>query len=310
MRRSLQENGRVVDADAGVTTTAELGPVVAGLRVTGRAGSAITAEIGAMKATEQLDGLRMMAIDPIHFVAMPRALALTLAMPLLNGLFIVFAIAGAYSVGVDCSFGTSATPSCISIFDKKIGEQVGEWLSGGVNPMDLSQTAIAICKWFWDAYIIWETNGSGRAFGDAMIEWEYGRYYKRAAKTETGETGANAGWAPTRDNKYQLLSQYRGSLADRAACNRCEEAMRESLEYLFSGNNWVEHSCLNENEDPSGARDQHGDRVIADALAVKVMNDQPKQVTQVEQNYSPLSVAGRRKLRKSEEKQGGSNFKF
>ena len=87
-------------AVVGLSLVRELGPVLTGLLVTGRAGSAITAEIGAMKATEQLDGLRMMAIDPVHFVAMPRALALTVAMPLLNGLFIVLAIAGAYSVGV------------------------------------------------------------------------------------------------------------------------------------------------------------------------------------------------------------------
>lgn len=87
-------------AVVGLSLVRELGPVVTGLLVTGRAGSAITAEIGAMKATEQLDGLRMMAINPIHFVAMPRALALTVAMPLLNGLFIVFAIAGSYAIGV------------------------------------------------------------------------------------------------------------------------------------------------------------------------------------------------------------------
>jgi phospholipid/cholesterol/gamma-HCH transport system permease protein len=87
-------------AVVGLSLVRELGPVVTGLLVTGRAGSAITAEIGAMKATEQLDGLRMMAIDPIHFVAMPRALALMLAMPLLNALFIVFSIGGAYAVGV------------------------------------------------------------------------------------------------------------------------------------------------------------------------------------------------------------------
>ncbi len=87
-------------AVVGLSLVRELGPVVAGLLVTGRAGSAITAEIGAMKATEQLDGLRMMAISPIHFVAMPRALALAVAMPLLNALFIVLAIAGAYSIGV------------------------------------------------------------------------------------------------------------------------------------------------------------------------------------------------------------------
>jgi len=87
-------------AVVGLSLVRELGPVVTGLLVTGRAGSAITAEIGAMKATEQLDGLRMMAINPIHFVAMPRALALTVAMPLLNALFIVFSIAGAYAIGV------------------------------------------------------------------------------------------------------------------------------------------------------------------------------------------------------------------
>ena len=87
-------------AVVGLALIRELGPVVCGLLVTGRAGSAVTAEIGTMKATEQLDGLRMMAIDPIHFVAMPRALALTLAMPLLNAIFIVFAIAGAFAIGV------------------------------------------------------------------------------------------------------------------------------------------------------------------------------------------------------------------
>jgi phospholipid/cholesterol/gamma-HCH transport system permease protein len=87
-------------AVVGLSLVRELGPVLTALLVTGRAGSAITAEIGAMKATEQLDGLRMMAINPIHFVAMPRALALMLAMPLLNGIFITLSIAGAYVVGV------------------------------------------------------------------------------------------------------------------------------------------------------------------------------------------------------------------
>ena len=87
-------------AVVGLALIRELGPVVCGLLVTGRAGSAVTAEIGTMKATEQLDGLRMMAIDPIHFVAMPRALALTLAMPLLNAIFIVFAI-GVANQGLD-----------------------------------------------------------------------------------------------------------------------------------------------------------------------------------------------------------------
>jgi phospholipid/cholesterol/gamma-HCH transport system permease protein len=85
----------------GLSLIRELGPVLTGLLVTGRAGSATTAEIGAMNSTEQLDGLRMMAIDPIHFVVMPRAVALSLVMPLLSSIFIAFGIGGAYLIGVE-----------------------------------------------------------------------------------------------------------------------------------------------------------------------------------------------------------------
>ena len=215
-----------------------------------------------------------------------------------------------YVIGIDAAAGTGASNSVLSIWDAKSNEKVAQYADPNIKPERLAKLAIAIAKWFWDAYVIWETNGSGRAFGDAFIEWGYGKFYKRVPRSETGETGANAGWAPTRDNKYQLLSQYRGALADRIVCNRSEPAMFETLEYMFLGNNWVEHSSLSENEDPSGARDQHGDRVIADSLAVKVMDDQPKQVTQVVTEYSPLSVAGRRKLRKEIEEERKDPYQF
>lgn len=87
-------------AVVGLTLVRELGPVLTGLLVTGRAGSAMAAEIASMVATEQLDGLRMMSIDPIHLVAMPKALAMTLVMPLLSALFIAFAIGGGWIAGV------------------------------------------------------------------------------------------------------------------------------------------------------------------------------------------------------------------
>ncbi len=79
----------------------ELGPVLTALLVTGRAGSAVAAEIGTMVATEQLDGLRMMSVDPVDFVVQPKAMALALAMPLLSALFIVCALFGGYVVGVN-----------------------------------------------------------------------------------------------------------------------------------------------------------------------------------------------------------------
>lgn len=78
----------------------ELGPVITGLLVTGRAGSAMAAEIGTMNATEQLDGLRMMSVDPMGYVVGPKAIAMLLAMPLLASLFILSAVGGGYLVGV------------------------------------------------------------------------------------------------------------------------------------------------------------------------------------------------------------------
>ena len=77
----------------------ELGPVVSGLLFAGRAGSALTAEIGLMKATEQLSGMEMMAVDPIKRIISPRFLAGCLSMPLLAALFSAIGIIGGELVG-------------------------------------------------------------------------------------------------------------------------------------------------------------------------------------------------------------------
>jgi phospholipid/cholesterol/gamma-HCH transport system permease protein len=87
-------------AVVGLSLIRELGPVLSALLATGRAGSATTAEIGTMVATEQLDALRMMSVDPVHIVVTPRALAMVAVMPLLSALFIVCGLFGGYAVGV------------------------------------------------------------------------------------------------------------------------------------------------------------------------------------------------------------------
>jgi len=89
-----------VGAMVGLSLVKELGPVLTALLVIGRAGSATAAEIASMVTTEQLDGLRMMSIDPVDFVVAPKALALVIVMPLLAALFIVFALFGGYLVDV------------------------------------------------------------------------------------------------------------------------------------------------------------------------------------------------------------------
>jgi phospholipid/cholesterol/gamma-HCH transport system permease protein len=78
----------------------ELGPVVAGLLFASRAGSAITAEIGLMKATEQLSAMEMMAVDPIARVVAPRFWAGVISMPMLAALFSAMGVFGGYLVGV------------------------------------------------------------------------------------------------------------------------------------------------------------------------------------------------------------------
>ena len=77
----------------------ELGPVVSALLFAGRAGSALTAEIGLMKATEQLSGMEMMAVDPIMRIITPRFLAGLLSMPLLAGQFSAIGVIGGELVG-------------------------------------------------------------------------------------------------------------------------------------------------------------------------------------------------------------------
>lgn len=78
----------------------ELGPVVTALLVAGRAGSALTAEIGLMKTTEQLAALEMMAVDPLKRVVAPRFVAGLVAMPLLAALFTGAGVLGGWFVGV------------------------------------------------------------------------------------------------------------------------------------------------------------------------------------------------------------------
>jgi phospholipid/cholesterol/gamma-HCH transport system permease protein len=78
----------------------ELGPVVTALLFAGRAGTSITAEIGLMRATDQLDAMEMMAVDPLAYVVAPRFIAGIIAMPVLACVFNALGIFGAHLVGV------------------------------------------------------------------------------------------------------------------------------------------------------------------------------------------------------------------
>src|SRR5712672_3930395 len=92
--------GSAVGAVVSVSICRELGPVLTALMVTGRVGASMSAEIGTMKVTEQIDALRALAVYPVDYLVVPRALAMMISMPLLVAECIGFGIIASYLVAI------------------------------------------------------------------------------------------------------------------------------------------------------------------------------------------------------------------
>ncbi|MGQ4807364.1 Intermembrane phospholipid transport system permease protein MlaE [Candidatus Entotheonellaceae bacterium PAL068K] len=112
-----------------ISLITELGPVLAALMSIGRAGSALTAEIGIMRITEQIDALEVMALNPMRYLVVPNILAGIIALPLLGALFDVAGIYGGYLVGVEL-----------------LGVGSGTYFSGITEAVDLVDITIGLYK--------------------------------------------------------------------------------------------------------------------------------------------------------------------
>ncbi|TQV64897.1 MAG: lipid asymmetry maintenance ABC transporter permease subunit MlaE [Halothiobacillaceae bacterium] len=115
----------------------ELGPVITALLFAGRAGSAITAEIGLMKSTEQLAGMEMMAVDPMKRVIAPRFIAGFMAMPLLAALFSAVGVLGGFfigvgTLGVDAGAYWSQIESGVDFYDDIVNGVIKSLVFGAV----------------------------------------------------------------------------------------------------------------------------------------------------------------------------------
>lgn len=174
--------------------------------------------------------------------------------------------------------GRGASNSCISIGDTKTREKIGEFTMSGIEPTDLADRALALAHWFKGqsgegAFIIWEANGPGRLFGSRIISHGYRKVYFRTKENSLAKKVSDVpGWFTLKENKLDLLGEYRRSLASREFINRSREALRETRYYVHVLNSGVvAHSSSISTIDPTGARDNHGDRVIADALLWHIM---------------------------------------
>lgn len=134
----------------------ELGPVLSALMVTGRAGSAICAEIGIMRIEEQIDALECMAIDPYSYLITPKLVASLIALPLLTAFCDVVGILGGYLIGV-----------------KLLGISQGTYMSGVESSVDWGDVYMGIVKSLcFSVLIIWISTYKGYYAG--VDEGAYG----------------------------------------------------------------------------------------------------------------------------------------
>lgn len=175
-----------------------------------------------------------------------------------------------YVVAADVSFGTGASNSVIGAADKKTGEKILEYVDPDIRPGDLAEKAIAVARWLNSALLIWENNGPGRMFTTTVRESRYPHlYYAKKEHQYDRPDSETAGFATTNQSKYEMFGRLYNAYRDEKYKNPSKEALQESLEYVYvPSTRGIEHSKASGEADPSGARENHGDRVIVDGLLV------------------------------------------
>lgn len=219
-----------------------------------------------------------------------------------------------YVIGVDIAVGSGASNSVISVVDCKTGEKVAEFAHANIDPVKLAFTAIAAAKWFkgpdGPAFLIWEANGPGIIFSRTVIDRGYRNifYRSRENKVIRDQVSDEPGFYMSKDGKNALLGEYRRALADGHFINRSVEALRECSQYIYTKTGSIEHAEAINNIDPTGARANHGDRVIADALACRGLGARSEQKDKARSAVYPVGSFGWRMERRKRDKREAAIF--
>lgn len=210
---------------------------------------------------------------------------------------------GVYTAACDVAQGTGASNSVLVVYNNRTREKVAEYANPNLRPDLFGQYAVAVCRWFHDAFLVWEANGPGRIFGQAVTDAGYRKIYwkEKNEKSIASRYTDIPGFFATTESKTVLLGDYRRALDSGEYINRSREALEECLQYIFLPNGAVVHSSSTREEDPSGARESHGDRVVADALAWKAAKRAYKTV-EPEKVVLPGSLISRMLERRRAEK--------
>lgn len=216
-----------------------------------------------------------------------------------------------YIAGVDISAGTGNSNSALCLYDSVTHEKLLEYANPYIRPEEFAKQSVAICRWMGgpgagNPKIIWESNGPGRQFGSQIMDLRYGNiYYRQRIESIGRKTSEIPGWASTRDTKSVLLGGYRDGIENGKCCNRSKEALEECLEYIFDPVAGVCHARENSKTDPTGAKSNHGDRVIADALAWYLIGEGTSKPKPEEPKIPIGSLAWRLKMREADKPRPG-----
>lgn len=177
-----------------------------------------------------------------------------------------------WAIACDIAMGTGASNSAMHIGCREIPEIVGELADPRTTPQDWADMAMAMADWLragtdhWPL-IIFEANGPGRLFADRLLKRDYPNIYWR---TKDGRPNSKqtemAGWYSTPETKLSLLGEFRRALITGSLTIRSKLLVNELRQYVFRQGGVVEHASQGKSDDPSGAKDNHGDRGISAAL--------------------------------------------
>ena len=199
-----------------------------------------------------------------------------------------------YVIGCDIATGTGgATNSVASVMAKETGEKVAELVTNSMFPDLFADQVIALRKWYsgprGDAFVIWEANGPGLQFGKHFMQNSAHRvYYRTNQKVHSGRPSKVPGWHSDRDSKRQLLGDYAKYLSRGSVINRSIVALEEMLHYIYDPSGSIDHDRSKVTTDPTSAGDNHGDRVIADALAAHMVKHRTAVLQQEQKRVDPM----------------------
>jgi hypothetical protein len=188
--------------------------------------------------------------------------------------------------------------SCAVMVNQTTGEVGAELTVSGVDAAEFAYMVVALCRMFRDAHMVFEGNGPGLHFMKVAVDYlNYGNlYYRRNLKTiETNETSEPGFWS-TPSSKSYVFSAYRTALNDKLITERCKEAALE-LRMYQEATGTVVHAMAASTIDPTGARDNHADRVVARVMAfhgMQTLGYNPLEPDEVEarRHVDPSSIAG------------------